>query len=293
MKLLLFLIMIALGLSSCQKEVELDQPSYRRKIVVDGYIETGRQAHVFLTLSSPYLTHYDSASIRETFLNYAKVTLTSSTGEEEVLTLFREDRFFPPFVYKSIAIKGQEGETYHLRAEVKGRIVTATTTIPQAVAVVDTRMTQISDTTGFVEFATNPPNEGSYYLFTRVKSRFADSDFHPSFNPLSRVKFTQNPPVWQRILRSSELGHYFSDPKSSFYDPYDWFEYDRRDTVEIIVGTVDSVSYRVIESLFIDRVNQENPFAFNGNRIETNIEGGIGRWTGIGITGIETIITED
>lgn len=292
MKLLRFSIMIVVVLSSCQKEVELDQPSYQRKIVVDGYIETGRQAHVFLTLSSPYLTHYDSASIRETFLNYAKVTLTSSTGEEEVLTLFREDRFFPPFVYKSVSIMGQEGETYQLSAEVKGRIVTATTTIPPAVAVVDTRITQISDTTGFVEFAIDPPREGSYYLFTRVKSRFADRDFHPSFNPVSEVKSTQKPPVWQRVLRASEFGHYLSEPESSFYNSYDRFEYDRRDTIEIIVGTVDSVSYRVIESLFVDRANQENPFAFNGNRIETNIEGGIGRWTGIGMTGID-IITAD
>ena len=94
MKIFFAFIILVLFCASCQKDVDLDQPSYQEKIVVDGYIETGRSAMVFLTMSSPFLTHYDSVSIRNTFLNYAKITLVSSTGETEVLTLFREKKFF-------------------------------------------------------------------------------------------------------------------------------------------------------------------------------------------------------
>ncbi len=72
---------------SCTKEVEVVQPYYEPKIVVDGWIANNDYANVILTYSSPFLTDYDSVSIRNTFLNYAKVTLTNSKGNSEILTL--------------------------------------------------------------------------------------------------------------------------------------------------------------------------------------------------------------
>ncbi|MGQ1889086.1 DUF4249 family protein [Thermophagus sp. OGC60D27] len=281
-KFLLPIALISITILSCRKEVELEQPAYQQKMVVDGYIETGQPAHVFLTMSSPFLTHYDSVSIRASFLNYAKITLSSSLGEEEVLTLFRENSFFPPYVYKSVHIKGEEGVQYQIKVEGMGQILKAETTIPPAVEIVGTRFVEISDTTGFWEFAIDAPDRESLYLFTRVKSSYAEENFHPSFNPVSLVKASQSGPVWHRLLRTSEFGLYLRDAESTFYGMYEQFEYDRRDTLKLIVGTIDSASYRVLESLFADRANHENPFAFNGNTIETNIEGGIGRWTGVG-----------
>ncbi len=47
------------------------------------------------------------------------------------------------------------------------------------------------------------------------------------------------------------------------------------------VGAVDQKSYNVLKSLFADQLSMENPFAFNGTSIVSNINGGIGRWTGI------------
>jgi len=286
------LILVLTGVS-CQKDVDLDQPSYQEKIVVDGYIETGRSAMVFLTMSSPFLTHYDSVSIRNTFLNYAKISLVASTGETEVLTLFRENKFFPPFVYKSVGIKGVEGESYQLKIEVKGKVVTAETTIPPAEEVLNTRFNAVTDTTGILEFATRAPVSGAYYLFTRMRSHLNHEDFHPSYLPVAEVSDSQGSFVWHTVFRSSEFNYYLANPESSYYNGYSAFEYDLRDTVDIIVGTVDSISYRVIKSLFVDRSNQENPFAFNGNRIETNINGGIGRWTGIGYNGVKVAVAEN
>jgi hypothetical protein len=180
---------------------------------------------VVLTMSSPYLTHYDSVSIRNTFLNYAKITISSSEGEEEILTLYRENRFFPPFVYKSVSVRGQTGVEYQLTVVVGGKTLSATTSIPR-------------------------------------------------------------PPVFV------EFGLYYVNAEQRFYNEYGRYEYDLRDTVDVIAGTVDSVSYRVLSTLFRDRASQENPFAFNGNRIESNIEGGIGRWTGIGISGVTTVTSD-
>jgi len=121
----------------CQRQIELDQPDYEIQVVVDWYIESNGYAHVFLTTSSPFLTHYDSASIRNTFLTQGLVTLTSSLGESETLTLFRESRFFPPFVYRSTRLKGKVGVTYNLDIKVGGRLLSASTTIPEP-PVIDT-----------------------------------------------------------------------------------------------------------------------------------------------------------
>lgn len=289
MKLFVYMPLLFFLLMSCTKEVELEQPEYAQKVVVDGYIETGKPAHVFLTLSSPYLTRYDSVSIRNTFLNYGKISLTSSLGEEEVLTLFREDRFFPPFVYKTVSIRGQTGARYYLKVEVKGRELTAVTTIPAPPSVVDAGFTQNTDTTGHLEVRIDTPANGEQYLFSRVRSRLEGEDFHPAYDPLTVIRSTDASPRRVRLLRSTEFGLYQLNADEAFYAGYDRYEYDLRDSVDVIAGTVDSVSYRILKSLFVDRVNIENPFAFNGNRIETNINGGIGRWTGIGIDTVMTV----
>lgn len=139
---------ILLLVAGCTKEVELEQPAYKPKIVVDGYIESGKAASVSLTMSSPYLTHYDSASIRHTFLNHAKITISSSEGDEEVLTLYRENRFFPPFVYKSVSIRGRTGVEYHLKIEVSGDTLSSVTSIPAAPVVSNAFFDAVSDTTG-------------------------------------------------------------------------------------------------------------------------------------------------
>lgn len=269
------------------------KPSFESKIRLDGYIETGKTANVFLTMSSPYLTHYDSVSIRNTFLNYAKITISSSKGEKEVLTLYRENRFFPPFVYKSVSVRGQEGVEYQLKVEVGGRTLSATTTIPGPPVVVDAFFDEVTDTTGNLKVGVEPPEQSEIYLFTQVRSRLAKEAFHPSYDPVTVLKSSDQNPTVIRILRSTEFGLYYIDAEQRFYNEYGRYEYDLRDTVDVIVGSVDSASYRVLNTLFRDRAGQENPFAFNGNRIETNIEGGIGRWTGIGISGVTTVTSDD
>ncbi|MDD4922367.1 MAG: hypothetical protein PHS30_07820, partial [Bacteroidales bacterium] len=116
-----YIWILFLSLVSCNTEIELEQAEYEQKIVVDGWIESNNFAGVFLTLSSPFLTHYDSASISQTFLKYAKVTLTCSNGTSEILTLFRDDQLFPPFIYRTVRMKGITGCTYQLTVETRGR----------------------------------------------------------------------------------------------------------------------------------------------------------------------------
>ena len=289
----LHLLVFVFVLFSCSKEVELDQPRYDSKVVVDGYIETGRSAHIHLTLSSPYLTHYDSASILNSFLNHAKITLITSEGEEEILTLFREVKFFPPFIYKSVQIIGKENVRYDIVVEVNQRVLTATTTIPKAPTILSQRFSAETDSTGYPEYTVAPPLEGKIYLFPLVKSILSKESYHPTFQGVGVVSADSQDLIWRRILRVREMRNYSSNPESFYYHTYPKFQYDLRDTIQMIPGAVDSISYRILKSLFTDLTGNENPFAFNGNRIETNIQGGLGRWTGIGIAPLVEIYYEE
>lgn len=287
------ILVLAVVLFSCSKEVELDQPSYKSKVVVDGYIETGRSAHIHLTMSSPYLIHYDSVSILNTFLNHAKITLLSSKGEEEILTIYRENRFFPPFVYKSVQMKGEEGVKYDLIIEVDQQVLTASTTIPSKPEILDTRFVPQTDSTGYPEYKIAPPQSEKLYLFPLVQSTLSKESFHPTFLGVDVVSSDSQDSVWKRLLRVREMRNYASKPKTFYYHSFPKFQYDLRDTIWVAPGAVDSISYRVLKSLFTDLSDNENPFAFNGNRIETNIQGGLGRWTGIGTAPLIKITSED
>lgn len=276
---------------ACTKEVDLEQPDYASKIVVDGYIENGQSAHIYLTMSSPFLTHYDSASIIATFLNYAKITLSSSKGEEEVLTVFKGDASFPPFVYRSISIKGEVGVRYDIKVETGGRTATATTTIPEPPVVLDVGFRAMSDTTGIPAYTVLSSDRQPIYLFPRVRSALANENYHPSQYGCVKVD-TGEGLVLHKLYRVREIRVYLFDPNSSYYNSsYPNSEYALSDTISLIPGAVDSISYRVIKSLFEDVEALEDPFSFNGAMMETNIEGGIGRWTGIGISRPVTIVS--
>jgi hypothetical protein len=103
-------------------------------IVVDGWIEQGRQAKVFLTTNAPYFTSIDSASIRELVLSRAKVTL-SDDDTSEVLILRKDLNYFPPFYYQGNIITGETGRSYRLTAEYGGKSAEAETTIPREVSI--------------------------------------------------------------------------------------------------------------------------------------------------------------
>lgn len=276
----LWVLLFVLIFSGCSREIEFDQPSYQSKVVVDGYIEANGYAYIFLTASSPFLTEYDSASIRNTFLNHGVIKLTSSLGESETLTLFRQNNFFPPFVYRSVGIKGAVGVTYDLTISVGGRQLSASTTIPQPPVIDTMYMDAQTDTTGMLKVGLHFDTNSDGYLLMQLMSLRSDNNFHAAYNPvLSISKDNKNAIV--NVLRSRESNLYYINRGNDPYIEYPKFQYNLNDTIWLKIGSLDEQSFQVMKSIFIDQASRENPFAFN-NEIQTNIAGGIGRWTGIG-----------
>ncbi|HBX87799.1 MAG TPA: DUF4249 domain-containing protein [Marinilabiliaceae bacterium] len=279
-KVIGFLVLISL-LASCVKDVELEPGSYEPKIVIDGYIESGRGANIYITRSSPFLAEYDSASIRGSFVNNAKVTLSSSSGEKEVLTLFRNDSFFPPFIYRSVSISGEIGREYLIEVELAGKKLRAVTTIPEAPEISDYQFKLESDTTGFPEILITQRRDKAQYFFAMVRSSLENENLHPTLEGVIRVQAGSDA-VWYTIQRVRERRMSYEGEHQPYYkSDFPKRQYHIDDEVLVIPGAVDSISYRVILSLFKDLSARDNPFNFNNTGIESNIEGGLGRWTGI------------
>lgn len=281
-----WLPLLLLLLLSCTNEIELKQSDYTPKVVVDGYIESGGYAYVYLTKSSPFLTEYDSASIRATFLNTATVTLKCSNGDSEVLTLRRQNSFFPPFVYNSIRMKGIVGETYTIEILTNGKTITSSTTIPSPPTIFNTQMIPKTDSSGLIQFEMLDGSTETDYLFIRYRSLLADQNFHPAGVPVYKVKDSRNV-IGLRVYRCDETNLYLTNNKKLPYFKWPRYVFSKKDTVMIRVGTVDANSYKVLISLFADQSLKDNPFALNSAGTESNIVGGIGRWTGIGMAPIQ------
>ncbi len=264
---------------SCTKEIELEQESYERKIVVDGWIENGKSAQVFLTRSSPFLTEYDSASIRNTFLNYAKVTLKTGSGETEVLTLSREENFFPPFVYKSIKIKGKIGEQYQLEVLYQGKVVTAQTSIPSLPEVKEVWCSSVSDTSMIIKAKLKDNIEESNYYYSQINVKHFDTRFHPSNDPLTNDNLFDGEEIDLQIKRKKQpdlLKIYNVDKRYLLL-----YEFGLTDTVYVKVSHINKESYEVLNGIYTNAMVEGSPFSFVDQKTNTNIEGGIGRWTGL------------
>ncbi|TLX70523.1 DUF4249 family protein [Labilibacter sediminis] len=274
-------IFIIVCLSGCMNDIFVEQPDYESKVVVDGWIENGDYAHVILTKSSPFLTHYDSASIRNTFLNYAKVTVTNNKGESEILTLVRKEEFFPPFIYKSVMMRGELGGVYDLKIEVEGKLIESTTSIPELPELLNVTPLAVSDTTMDIEVLLSDDIAEDRYYYSEIKVKGIDTNFHPSSYPLHSNKSFSSVREKIKVLRSNQpdpLGIYGIDDNRNIPR----YEFLLSDTVYLKFARIDKASFNVLNDLYIDQLNSQNPFSFVHKKTNTNITGGIGRWTGLG-----------
>lgn len=265
--------------NSCTEDIEIDLPEYETKIVVDGWIETSQPANIFLTQSSPYFTEYDSANIRQLFINTAKITLSCSDGESEVLTLFKQDEFFPPFIYKSIKIKGEENKSYQIKVETQGKVISAETSIPAKPDVNEIKIDLASDTTTTITAFINGNAEKSFYYYSEIKIQNFDTQYHSSASPLFSNVRTNGTDLKHIIHRSNQ-----PDPLNLFNIDDDRDlprnEYHYTDSVKVKISCIDEISHNVLNGIHLDNFNVGNPFALVNQKTETNINGGIGRWTG-------------
>ncbi len=73
------LLIFILLFTACEQEVELDIPVSEQDYVVEGYIEQNLPPFVILTKSTPYFSPITLATIEESFVHDAIVTVNNGT----------------------------------------------------------------------------------------------------------------------------------------------------------------------------------------------------------------------
>lgn len=261
-----------LCLTACQDSLDLDIQQYESKLVVDGWIEHNQYPIVVLTKSASYFSTIDSSALRTMVATRAKVTV--SDGEnEEILTLKKNNLFYPPYTYQGTEIKGEAGKTYHLKIEADGKEYKSYTSIPPAVTL-DSLWFSLNpgrDSLGLVQgkFTDNGSTEDYYRVFTQRKNK--DSKFVPIYLSAIGDQFFNGETFTFSLLRGSES---LSDAKDDIY-------FRKGDTVIVKLSTIDRVHFDFWRTLERELYVTGNPFSSSGNRVISNISGGaLGVWGG-------------
>jgi len=272
----IILILFLLFLVACEDE-NFETPSYIQKIVVDGWIEQGQQAKVFLTLSTPYFSDIDSTSIRKLVLTTAKVTLTDGSISE-ILTLHSNSDYFPPYVYQSNSIIGTIGHSYSLKIEYGGVTVTSITHIPEPEPIDSIWFLLATgiDTAGYIKISfTDQLNVDNYYrIMTRTGNK--TSKYTPVFLPNLDGSLVDG-----QDITLSLAGEKDDNP----------LYFNVNDTVNVKLCTIDKAVFKFWNSLYVELKNANNPFAASNTHVISNINGGLGIWAGYGVS-TKTIINK-
>ncbi len=271
-QILVIASLLILSLSACTDDLKI--PDYEQEIVVDGRIESGNYAKVFVTLSNPYFSDIDSSSLADLILTVAKVTV-STDEDTEILSLTRDNNQFPPFYYRTNRIVGKPGKSYDLKVEYAGYTVTATTTIPEIPKVNSVRyqLNDNSDSLGVIKLELDDPPTTNYYKsFTR---RFqVDKRYIPTYIS----DFDDTHYNGEKLNMSLLLGN--PNP----LDKEDLLYFKKGTDIYLKFCSVDQISYEFWKSVKDELFKAGNPFASTNIRIKSNIEGGLGIWCGYGVS---------
>jgi len=264
-----FMLAIMFG---CEREVELSFPEAETQIVVDGVIEQGTYAKVYLTFSFPFFSSVDSAKLFSGILSRAKVTV--STGDtSEVLVLVRNTDYYPPLYYKGFEIKGEVGGVYYLKVEFEGKVLTAVTSIPE-VPVFNYLKYQTDfrfDSSGYIylNFTDNSSQKNYYRTFTKTMGK--ENLYYPTFiNSFDDIYFNGQTVGFQLYNGTGKMTDLYND--SSRY-------FKLGDSVIVKLSAMDKAHFDFWNS-YQGKTLNINSLSGSYSKIISNINGGLGIWGG-------------
>lgn len=263
--------MVCLALFSCMDStIHIDHKS---EIVIDGWIEQGKIARVLLSLSAPYYDTIDSISLRDYIISQAKVTLSDGV-DEEVLTMKPYDSGFPGIVYESSKIRGEVGKNYLLTVDYRGKQVSAMTSIPDPVELdfIRFEFKDGSDSLGFIRIGFNDPliiNQ-QYLTFTKIIGE--EEEFKPTMFPVFDDEYLNGKKIEVSLLKGNVFYSWLND--SAYFH--------KGDSVMVKFCSITDETYKFWVSLLRESKNNGNPFSSTNSKIETNVDNGLGVWSGYG-----------
>ncbi len=314
------LILLTLGLTSCEKTIDLNLPEEEPLIVIDGSIEVGQPPLVFVTRSLNYFEPFSLEYFAETIINDAEVKMVNNgdtvllqplcsaslpdslrplVGELIGLPISDE---FDICVYTDLTFSnlGAPGNSYELLVNARGNSLKSITTIPEPILLdsLEFRVNGERDSLGFVyAFFSEPATPGNCYRWWgqrintykhgELKGQIKDFDYIAPFNSVFNDELVNGREFEFGYNRGVRPGSQKEDDQN-----VERGYYKVGDTINIKFATIDKDVYQYYRTFYLNLSNSGSPFATPTDVI-TNIEGGLGVWAGYGTSFYTVIAAKD
>ncbi len=289
-----FLLLLIMGLNSCSKEVKIDIPGFDEQIVIDGSIETGRPAIIFLSNSRDIYAPTDIDSYLSGFISGATVIVSDGTITDTLMEICTDNlpagfesiaaAFFGLPIdslvnlhlcsYVSTGLVGEVGKTYVLKVIHNNKTYTSSTKIENPKVLDNLFWKEQVNLPGYgFSWAkiTDSPVMGDAYRW-EVKN-LSDLFYSKPFQPFTDDRFYNG----KTFEFSVENPMSFKD--QTIENQYKGY-YKLGDTIVVKFSKLGKKEYQFFEKKYNQIYSGGNPFATPTN-IPTNIEGGaLGVWAG-------------
>lgn len=297
------LILPLLFLGSCIEDFDLGSVGGEAKIVIEGKIENGKPAEVFVLRSNPLSS--DSAYSKGAFVTDAVVTLSDGITTEQllvktpILPLTEADSATAYYLpYKGNLLLGVPGRTYTLtiiarpdvdKSDTKTYTATTTIPVPPVLDSVWWKAQAPYDTLGYVwaHFSEPLGIGNNYKWYAKRTNRW----YAPGNPPEKKDRRYLAPPgstFDDKFIDGKSFDFYYNrgiDPSDSLTQIDDTglnTYFKKTDTIFIKFCTIDQVAARFYSTYDAAYQTNGNPFAAPVS-IQSNINGGgLGVWAGFG-----------
>lgn len=277
-----FLLLLSVAFVSCEKTVQLQPEVQAPKLVTEAQIEDGQAPYVILSSSLNYFSTIDAATLNNTYVHGAKVTVGNGsrtvTLQEFSIPLSGGYVFY---YYSSGAggnFLGEQGKTYQLTIETGGQQYRATTRIPHLTKKIDSLwwkkapFNTDSNKVVLMSRVTDPPGYGNYIrYFTKVNR----NDFYPGMNSVYDDQIvdgkTYDIQIDQGVTKNEKVK----------FEDYGYFK--RGDTVIVKMCNIDKASFDFWKTWEFAYQSVGNPFSTPG-KVTGNIDNqGLGSFCGYAV----------
>lgn len=292
---------------SCEEEFIPPDVDSEPQIVVEGYVEaSGDQSappYVILTRTLPFFRDLDSSQFADFFVHDAEVTVDDGTSLVSLVELCLNDLSpeqialaqsflgenvnvvnanFCVYLDPTLSMFGEEGRTYDLSIRAEGKELRATTTIPVHAPLDSVFFAEPPGTLDRPDLKqmqivlNDPPGPNFYRYFVSVnRGGFRRDDFSVLDDP-----FFDNREV------TIPLNQPLADTAN--FDLATFGLFTVGDTATLKWVTFGEPSFNFWNTIEFAAANQ-GPFS-NYTIIETNVEGGLGIWSGQSASYYERIV---
>lgn len=251
-------IAITLLFAACRKDVQLELPDYKQKVVVEASIETGAPATVFLSYSIPYFGEFDYSTPQKAFIKGALVTVSDGIVVDTLKELSPAIGYF----YAGSKLLGQQGRIYTIRIHVEGRVFETSTAIlyPARLDSLYFMPAEGRDSLGYMmQSFTEPAGSGDCYRWF-AKRLHRDEFYAAPFNSVFDDKFIDGNIFefgYNRGRQPDRLEGSAEDPEQGYFK--------RGDTVVVKFCKIGRKEYDFWNTYYQNRSSNGNPFSSPAN----------------------------